>query len=76
MIEYADFISSEQKYVICLDTMGQDRPFTDEQKRFVLNVVQKFRENWERAEKASLVADRDAKIASMQKEPAIEQEAT
>jgi len=62
-IEYADFLAQEQKFVVCLDTMGQDRAFTDEQKRFVLKVVQKFRENWERAEKASLVADRDRKIA-------------
>ena len=62
-IEYADFLAQEQKFVVCLDTMGQDRAFTDEQKRFVLKVVQKFRENWERAEKASLVADRDSKIA-------------
>jgi hypothetical protein len=39
-------------------------------------VVQKFRENWERAEKASLVADREAKINQLSKEPAIEAEAT
>jgi len=45
--------------------MGQDRAFTDEQKRFVLKVIQLFRENWERAEKASLVADRDRKIAQL-----------
>lgn len=76
VIEYADFISNEQKFVVCLDTMGQDRPLTDEQKRFVLTVVQKFRENWERAEKASLIADREAKIAALSKEPAIEAEAT
>lgn len=56
--------------------MGQDRQFSDDQKRFVLKVVQSFRENWERAEKESLVADRDRKIEQLSKEPAIEQEAT
>jgi len=76
VIEYADFMSSEQKYVVCLDTLGQDRPFTDDQKRFVLKCVQKFKENWERAEKAALVQDRDAKMGQLAKEPAIEQEAT
>lgn len=55
--------------------MGQDRTFTDDQKRFVLNTVQAFKANWERAEKASLSADRDRKIAILQKDPAIEQEA-
>lgn len=34
--------------------MGQDRPFSDDQKRFVLRVVQSFKQNWERAEKQSL----------------------
>jgi len=28
------------KYVICLDTMGQDREFTLEERRFVLETVQ------------------------------------
>lgn len=54
--------------------MGQDRRFSDEQKRFVLRVVQAFRENWERAENASLVNDRDRKIVHIQKDPSIDQE--
>jgi len=45
--------------------MGQDRQFTPDQKRFVLRVVKAFRENWERAENASLVQDRDRKIEQL-----------
>lgn len=45
--------------------MGQDRQFTDEQKRFVLRVVQAFRQNWERAENAALISDRDRKILAL-----------
>jgi len=55
--------------------MGQDRPFTDDQKRFVLRAVQAFKQNWERAERASLEQDRDSKIARMQLDPSVEQEA-
>lgn len=55
--------------------MGQDRPFTDDQKRFVLRAVQAFKQNWERAERASLEQDRDSKIARMQLDPSLEQEA-
>lgn len=36
VIDYAPFISTEEKWVVCLDTMGQDRQFTDDQKRFTL----------------------------------------
>ena len=42
--------TTQQKYVICLDTMGQDREFTPEQRRFVLETVQAFRLAWERSE--------------------------
>lgn len=61
-VEYAPFISTEEKFVICLDTLGQDREFSDNQKRFVLEVIQAFKKNWERAEIESLTADRDRKI--------------
>jgi len=40
--------------------MGQDRQFTEEQKRFALNAVFKFRKYWEEFEQAQLIADRDA----------------
>lgn len=41
----------------------------------MLKVIQSFRDNWERAENASLINDRDRKIAALNKEPSIEQEA-
>jgi hypothetical protein len=37
--ETAPFLTFEQKFVVCLDTMGQDREFTDDQRRFVLETV-------------------------------------
>ena len=33
-IDCAPYKTEEKKYVVCLDTMGQDREFTDEEKRF------------------------------------------
>ena len=39
-----------QKLVVCLDTMGQDREFTDDQRRFVLETVQAFKKAWEQSE--------------------------
>ena len=40
VIDFAPFKTEEKKYVVCLDTMGQDREFTDEEKRFALRTVQ------------------------------------
>ena len=32
-------LTQDEKYVVCLDTMGQDRELTDEQKEFALTTV-------------------------------------
>lgn len=37
--EVKPFQSSDEKFVICLDTLGQDREFTNDQRRFVLETV-------------------------------------
>ena len=75
-IEDLPFESFDEKWVVCLDTMGQDREFSPDEKRFCLTVVQAFIKNWERAEVASLKADRDARVEVMSRDPTIEQEAT
>ena len=38
-IEFAPFKTFKEEYIICLDTLGQDRQFTDEEKRFALETV-------------------------------------
>lgn len=55
-------ITSQVKYVVCLDTMGQDRQFTDEQRRFVLSTVRRYQLAWEKAEETALTNDRDVKL--------------
>jgi hypothetical protein len=47
VIEQKEFTSVEEKYVVMLDTLGQDRQFTSEQKRFVLNTITRFGWIWE-----------------------------
>lgn len=64
-IEYAPFQTIEEKYVVCLDTMGQDREFTDEQKRFALETIKRFKESWEKEERDNLTLDRDRKLELM-----------
>ena len=47
-------LTQDEKYVVCLDTMGQDRELTDEQKEFALTTVERFIEIWEKAEDNAL----------------------
>ena len=41
--EVGPFQSTEEKFVVCLDTLGQDRGFSDTERRFVLNTIQKYK---------------------------------
>lgn len=60
LIELAPIRNELKKFVVCIDSMGQDREFTPEQKRFILEAVLRFRKHWEKFEEDKLLADRDA----------------
>jgi hypothetical protein len=60
------FLTRRKSYVICLDTLGQDREFSDEQRRFVLNTIAKFRTIWEDKERANLRRDRERRVAQLE----------
>ena len=63
VIEFAPFKTFKEEYVVCLDTLGQDRQFSDDEKRFTLETVMAYKDAWEKQEVASLTADRDRKLA-------------
>ena len=46
-INLEEFRTQEEKYVVCLDTMGQDREISDEQKEFALTTIERFIQIWE-----------------------------
>ena len=54
--------------------MGQDREFTDDEKRYALNTIKTFIETWEKEERDSLTADRDHKIKLLSVDAQNEQE--
>ena len=64
-LEFAPFKTQEEKYVICFDTMGQDREFTDKEKKFVFDTMRKFKDLWELEERTNLTQDRDRKLAQL-----------
>ena len=65
VIELDPFQSYQEKYVVCIDTMGQDRELTVEQKRFALETVDKYIAIWEQNVRSSLEADRDRRLKAL-----------
>lgn len=61
-IELPPIKTALKKFVVCVDSMGQDREFTEEQKKFALSAVYRFRKHWEEFELEKLKADRDAQV--------------
>jgi hypothetical protein len=62
-IEAKPFHSQKVQFVCCLNTMGQDRKFTEEERMFALRTVQRYRDRWETCERDNLRSDIEAKIA-------------
>lgn len=65
-IELDAFRTEEIKFVVCLDTMGQDREITESQKRFTLETLERYIEIWEKEEQVALAADRDRRLELLQ----------
>ena len=65
---FAPFKTFKEEYIICMDTLGQDRQFSNDQKRFTLHTILSYKEAWEAQEVASLTADRDRKLELMKVE--------
>ena len=59
------YLTQKVQFVCCLNTMGQDRKFTAEEKLFALRAVQKFRDRWEASERENLKSDIMRRIAQM-----------
>ena len=56
-IGFQPFKTEKVQYVVCLDTMGQDRRYSEEEKLQALRTVQSFRDRWEVVEKTNLEGD-------------------
>lgn len=61
-IAHAPFKTKTVTYVVCLNTMGQDRRFSEEQRLTALRCVQEYRDRWEALEKENLESDVRAKL--------------
>lgn len=56
------FKTQPVSFVVCLNTMGQDREFTEEEQKVALRTVRTFKEQWEQIETNNLQSDVDRRI--------------
>ena len=61
-VELPPIVTELRKFVVCIDLLGQDSEFSDDQKNKILETVFKFKDHWEKFEKRCLEEDRDALI--------------
>jgi hypothetical protein len=59
------YITKKVQFVCCLNSMGQDRQFTPDERLFALRTVQRYRDRWEECERDNLKADIESKINKM-----------
>jgi len=57
-----DFEKKEKKYILSIDTLGQDREFEENEKIFIFEIVKRLRERWEDREKNILLKDREIRL--------------
>ena len=57
-----DYAKIEKQYVICLDTLGQDREFTDNEKEFIFKTTMLIKKSWEDQETKFLLKNRDLRL--------------
>lgn len=67
-IQEKDFLVSENKYTVCIDTMGQDRSLSQEQIDFCIKVVKDFANTWQKAEKDELKKDIENNVEAAKKD--------
>jgi hypothetical protein len=55
-------------FAVCLDTMGQDRQFTEEETNIALDAVARFAKNWQEQEARNLSKDINRRVEKAQED--------
>ena len=69
-----DFDKVEQIYVLSIDTMGQEKVFNDEEKKYILDIAKLIKDSMENHEKQLLEKDRNLRMDYLNTEKPIETE--
>ena len=61
-VKLADYDKEDKKLILCLDTLGQDRVFTGDEFKYIIDVCKSIKTSLENYERRLLEKDRDSKI--------------
>ena len=70
-VKLADYDKDETKIYLCLDTLGQDRVFSEKEIKFIKKIGATIRDSMEKLEQSLLEKDRDIRIKFMELETKI-----
>ena len=70
-VQLAEYDKDETKILLCLDTLGQDRVFTDEEIKFIKMIGMTIKDSMEKLEQKLIEKDRDIRIKFMELETKI-----
>lgn len=62
------FLTQKVSFVVCLNTLGQDREFTEDEKKLALRTVRDYKDAWETIEKQNLEQDILRRIKTIQRD--------
>ena len=62
------FTTQKVQFVVCMNTLGQDREFTEEEIQCALKTTKMYRDEWERIENENLRSDIERKMQNMDAE--------
>ena len=62
------FTTQKVQYVVCLNTLGQDREFSADEIKYALDTAKLYRNEWERIEMDNLRKDIELKLSNMEAE--------
>jgi hypothetical protein len=61
-IEEPPYPTQEREYVLCLDTIGQDRAFSEAERNFALDIAKHVVVSWEEIERNALTKDKMLRV--------------
>lgn len=67
-IKEKEYLAFENKYTVCIDTMGQDRALTDDQIRFAIGLVKDYAKTWQQVENENLRREIERKVEVAKKD--------
>ena len=61
-IELKEYKTLEKRYVLCLDNLGEDREYSVDEMKLIMDTHSLIKSSWEKQERTMLLKDRDTRL--------------